>query len=108
MSKEFTIHQLPFLHLYRDLSFRDFFNKYDPWRDGKVQIATYSFSHKDFDFWAKLQPGSIFYIDQKYEKIALEFLKRYPLFEVYSVSHLHSKIVFFENLIDSSETIRQM
>lgn len=30
MSKELTLHQVPFNHLYRDLSFEDFFKRYDP------------------------------------------------------------------------------
>lgn len=98
MSKELTLHQVPFNHLYRDLSFEDFFKRYDPWRDGKVRVATMSFNHKNFDFWAKLRPESIFYIaDYKnYKSIALEFLKRYPWFEIYSVPKLHSKVIFFE------------
>src|SRR5436190_12354812 len=76
MSKDFTLHRVPFVHLYRDLSFEEFFGRYDPWRDGKVTAATYSFSHKDFGFWAKLLPNSVIY-----EPAALEFLKRYPWFE---------------------------
>src|SRR5262245_59164995 len=96
MSKDFTLHRVPFVHLYRDLSFEDFFGRYDPWRDGKVTAATYSFSHKDFGFWAKLLPNSVIYVDQKYEATALEFLKRYPWFEVRSVPRLHSKVVLFE------------
>jgi hypothetical protein len=96
MSKEVTLHRVPFVHIYRDLSFSDFFRRYDPWRDGKVVAATYSFSHKDFDFWARLLPNSIIYVDQKYEATALAFLKRFPWFEVRSVKRLHSKAVFFE------------
>src|SRR5215468_2108895 len=67
MSKDLTLYRVPFVHLYRDLSFADFFGLYDPWRDGKVRAATYSFSHKDFGFWAKLLPNSVIYVDQKYE-----------------------------------------
>src|SRR5262245_25564783 len=96
MSKDFTLHRVPFVHLYRDLSFEDFFGRYDPWRDGKVTAATYSFSHKDFGFWAKLLPNSVIYVDQKYEATALEFLKRYPWFEVRLVPRLHSKVILFE------------
>jgi hypothetical protein len=96
MSKDFTLHRVPFVHLYRDLSFEDFFGRYDPWRDGKVTAATYSFSHQDFGFWAKLLPNSVIYVDQKYEAIALDFLKRYPWFEVRSVLGLHSKAFLFE------------
>jgi len=96
MSKEFTLHQVPFNHLYRDLSFEEFFKRYDPWRDGKVKVATYSFNDRNFDFWAKLRPESTFYISEKYKNIAQRFLKRYPWFEVYFVSKLHSKVIFFE------------
>jgi len=96
MSKDFTLHRVPFVQLYRDLSFADFFGRYDPWRDGKVMAATYSFSHKDFTFWAKLLPNSVIYVDQKYEATALDFLKRYPWFEVRSVPRLHSKVMLFE------------
>jgi len=96
MSKDVTLHRVPFVHLYRDLSFGEFFRRYDPWRDGKVVAATYSFSHKDFDFWARLLPNSIIYVDRKYEPTALDFLKRFPWFEVRSVRRLHSKAIFFE------------
>jgi hypothetical protein len=96
MSKDLTLHRVPFVHLYRDLSFGDFFGRYDPWRDGKVIAATYSFGHKDFGFWAKLLPNSVIYVDRKYEAIALMFLKRYPWFEVRSVPRLHSKVILFE------------
>jgi hypothetical protein len=96
MSKDFTIHRVPFAHLYRDLSFEDFFRRYDPVRDGKVWVATYSFSHKNFDFWAKFKPNSVLFVNQKYEESAKAFLRRYPFFEVHSVAKLHSKVVFFE------------
>jgi hypothetical protein len=96
MSKDLTLHRVPFVHLYRDMSFNDFFNRYDPWRDGRVVAATYSFSHRDFSFWATLRPNSLIYIDQKYEPTALEFVRRYPWFEVRSVPRLHSKVIFFE------------
>jgi hypothetical protein len=96
MSTELTLHRVPFIHIYRDLSFRDFFQRYDPWRDGKVIAATYSFGHKEFTFWATLRPESTIYVDQKYEPAATEFVKRYPWFEVRAVPHLHSKAVFFE------------
>ncbi len=96
MSKDLTLHRVPFVHLYRDLSFADFFRRYDPWRDGRVVAATYSFSHRDFGFWAKLLPNSVIYVAHKYEATALEFLKRYPWFEVWSVPRLHSKAILFE------------
>lgn len=96
MSNDFTLHRVPFVHLYRDLSFEEFFGRYDPWRDGKVTATTYSFNHKDFGFWAKLLPNSIIYVNQKYETTALDFLKRYPWFEIRSVPRLHSKAILFE------------
>lgn len=101
MPQEFTLPHSSFTRLYRDLSFQDFFERYNPWIDGKARIATYSFNHKDFDCWAKFLPESIFYINgnarkRRYEKEALSFLRRYPWFEVYSVTHLHSKVIFFE------------
>jgi len=96
MRDDFTLHRVPFVHLYRDLSFDDFFGRYDPWRDGKVTVATYSFSHNDFGFWAKLLPNSIIYVAERYEATALAFLKRYPWFEVRSVPKLHSKVIMFE------------
>jgi hypothetical protein len=96
MSKDLTLYRVPFVHLYRDLSFADFFGRDDPWGDGKVMAATYSVSHTDCSFWAKRLPNSVIYIDQKYEATALEFLKRYPWFDVWSVPRLHSKVILFE------------
>src|SRR5262249_28602504 len=68
----------------------------NPWRDGKVWAATYSFAHQDFGFWAKLRPNSVLFVDQKYEGPAADFLRRYPWFEVRSIPRLHSKAVLFE------------
>lgn len=113
MPQEFTLPHSSFTRLYRDLSFQGFFERYNPWNDGKARIATYSFNHKDFDCWAKFLPQSVFYINgnahqRKYEKEALDFLKRYPWFEIYSVRNLHSKVVFFEQsgiLLTGSENL---
>lgn len=96
MTKELTFHRVPFNHLYADLSYRDFFSRYHPYSDGRVHAATYSFQHRHFDFWSKLVPFSTFYVDTKYEKTALDFLRRFPLFKVYSVSCLHMKVIYFE------------
>jgi hypothetical protein len=97
MTKEHTIHRVPFVHLYRDLSFRDFFARYDPWRDGKVTATSYSFRHEDFDFWGKLLPNSVLHIGKcDDESSAIAFLRRFPWFEVRMVRRLHSKAIFFE------------
>jgi hypothetical protein len=97
MVKDHTIHRVPFVHLYRDLSFKDFFARYDPWRDGKVIAATYSFRHEDFDFWGKLLPNSVLYIGKNDdEPCALAFLRRIPWFQVRMVPRLHSKVIFLE------------
>jgi hypothetical protein len=96
MSRDVTLHRVPFVHLYRDLSYGEFFRRYDPYCDGKVFAATYSFSYKDFGFWARLLPNSVIYVDRRYEATALDFLKRYPWFEVRSIQRLHSKVILFE------------
>lgn len=96
MSNQFTLHQVPFLHIYRDLSYSEFFDLYEPWRDGRVIAATHSFRHKDFDFWAKLKPNSTIYVSDRYEERAVEFARRFPWFEIWSVPGLHSKVIFFE------------
>lgn len=106
--KEITIHKVPFNHLYADLSYRDFFARYYPHRDGRVYAATYSFDADHFDFWWRLEPTSTFYIDRKYASQAQQFLRRFPLFEVYAVDQLHTKAVFFERsgvLLVGSENI---
>lgn len=94
--KDLTLHRVPFNHLYADLSYADFFERYYPRRDGRVYAATYSFRHSDIDFWWKLEPTSTLFIDSKYAKQAQAFVRRFPLFEVYSVHHLHTKAIFFE------------
>ncbi len=94
--KDLTLHRVPFNHLYADMSYADFFGRYYPRRDGRVYAATYSFRHRDIDFWWKLEPTSTLFIDSKYAQQAQTFVRRFPLFEVYSVSHLHTKAVFFE------------
>ncbi len=81
--------------LYPNLSYKDFFETYNPYIDGQVYIATYSFNPSNFDFWAKLEPLSVIYIHEKHKNDALNFLKRFPLFEVYSVKQLHTKAIFF-------------
>jgi hypothetical protein len=97
MTKDYTIHHVPFVHLYRDLSFRDFFARYHPYRDGKVTAATYSFRHEEIDFWGKLLPNSILYIGKSDdESSATAFHRRFPWFEVRMVPRLHSKAIFCE------------
>ncbi|NQT37684.1 MAG: hypothetical protein HQ581_09360 [Planctomycetes bacterium] len=106
--KDLTLHQVPYNHLYADLSYRDFFQRYYPHRDGRVFAATYSFNHAQMDFWWRLEPTSTLYIDRKYTKQAQLFLRRFPLFEIYVVSGLHTKAVFFERsgvLLIGSENI---
>ncbi len=108
MAQELTIHNVPFNHLYADLSYKDFFGRYNPHRDGRVYAATYSFNHKLMDFWWRLEPTSTLYIDDKYASQAEGFLRRFPLFEIYSVRKLHTKAVFFERsgvLLLGSENI---
>ena len=108
MAQELTIDNIPFNHLYADLSYKEFFGWYYPHRDGRVYAATYSFSHDLMDFWWRLEPTSTLYIDQKYRPQAEGFLRRFPLFEIYSVRRLHSKAVFFERsgvLLLGSENI---
>src|SRR4051812_20956727 len=108
MIREHTIHEVPFLHLYRDLSYDDFFKRYYPQRDGRVYLATYSFGHKGLDIWWRFSPTSALYIDTKYEEQAKGLLRRFPLFEVHSVPKLHTKAVFFEQsgtLLMGSENI---
>ncbi len=83
--------------LHTNLSYRDFFNKYNPFTDGQAFIATYSFRFSNFDFWSKLEPLSVLYVSEKYEREAQAFLQRFPLFEVYSVPKLHTKAIFFND-----------
>lgn len=106
--KDITIHHVPFNHVYADLSYREFFDRYHPHRDGRVYAATYSFNHAQMDFWWRFEPTSTFYVDAKYATQAEEFVRRFPLFEVYSVHQLHTKAVFFERsgvLLVGSENI---
>ncbi len=95
-SSKITLVSVPFVDIHKDMSYESFFNRYNPYRDGKVYAATYSFRHEDFSFWSKLEPLSVFYVDHNYEKSALSFLRRFPLFEVYSVPHLHTKAIFLQ------------
>ncbi len=83
--------------LYSDLSYKEFFKTYNPLVDGQAYIATYSFNHNNFDFWAKLEPLSVLYVHEKHKRDALNFLRRFPLFEVYIVRQLHTKAIFFSN-----------
>ncbi|MHB1035328.1 MAG: hypothetical protein ACYC35_11330 [Pirellulales bacterium] len=94
--KDLTLHKVPFNHLYADLSYSDFFGRYYPRRDGRVYAATYSFNHSEIDFWWRLEPTSTLFIDKKYVRQARAFVRRFPLFEVYSVANLHTKAIFFE------------
>lgn len=106
--QEITLHHVPYNHLYADLSYRDFFDRYYPHRDGRVYAATYSFNHSQMDFWWRFEPTSTLYIDAKYEENAHSFLRRFPLFEIYIVHGLHTKAVFFERsglLLVGSENI---
>lgn len=106
--KELTLHQVPYNHLYADLSYGEFFDRYYPHRDGRVYAATYSFKHTDMDFWWRFEPTSTFYVDAKYTNEAQSFLRRFPLFEMYIVCGLHTKAVFFERsgvLLVGSENI---
>lgn len=105
---DLTLHRVPFVHLYSDLSYRDFFQRYNPKRDGKVYAATYSFGHKQMEFWWRFEPTSTIYVSEKYEKQAESFIRRFPLFEVRAVKKLHTKAVFFERsgvLLLGSENI---
>jgi hypothetical protein len=85
-----------FVRLYRDLSYADFFSEYNAHRDGRVIGATYSLEHRDFEFWMRFEPFSVLFVDRRYRDKASALLKRFPLFLVYSVPHLHTKAFFFE------------
>lgn len=92
---EKILENVTFAKLFKDLSYEEFFNTYNPHRDGRVVISTYSFEHKYLDFWAKFEPFSIIYVSDKYKDIAQVFVKRFPLFLVFCVPNLHTKAFFF-------------
>lgn len=92
---EKILEKVTFAKLFRDLSYEGFFDTYNPHRDGRVVISTYSFEHKHLNFWAKFEPFSIIYVSDKYKDVAKLFVKRFPFFLVFSVPNLHTKAFFF-------------
>lgn len=105
---DLTLHRVPYAHIYADLSYKDFFERYYPHKDGRLYAATYSFNAAAMDFWWRFEPTSTLYIDSKYTDAARQFLRRFPLFEIRIVSRLHTKAVFFERsgvLLLGSENI---
>lgn len=82
--------------LHRNLSYEKYFESYNRDTDGVLHIATYSFNKEAFSSLNRLMPFSRFYIDEKYIENAKQFIKRFPLYLVYSVPKLHTKCVYFE------------
>lgn len=82
--------------LHRNLDWEAYFSCYSRERDGRAHVATYSFDAGAIKAFSRLMPFSTFYIDQKYEPAASKFVRRFPMFLVYSVKGLHSKCVFLE------------
>lgn len=104
MAHSLKLSEVTEVTLHANLSYAEYFTQYNPYIDGVVYLATYSFGHKDFKkFWMRVAQGSVLYVatgtnrdKTKYENIAQQFLQRYPLFEVHSIKGLHTKAVFFE------------
>jgi hypothetical protein len=81
--------------LFSNLSYKEYFDSYNPYIDGQVFIATYGFIADNFQFWEKLEPLSVLYVHERHKLHCQNFLKRFPLFEVYAVPNLHTKAIFF-------------
>lgn len=84
------------LVLHRNLSYEAYFASYNREIDGTLHIATYSFNKNAFSSLNRLMPFSRFYIAENHIENAKQFIKRFPLYLVYSVPRLHTKCVYFE------------
>lgn len=83
------------IKIIRNLSYQDYFRSYSRRDDGRVTLATYSFNAHAINEFHKLMPFSTLYIAASKEHEARRFAKRFPLYIIYLIQNLHSKVIFF-------------
>lgn len=93
-AKSFDMVSVQGVRLHKNISFEKYFESYSRKVDGLVKLATYSFHNKAFSNMHRLMPFSQFYISTQHKKEAEKFFKRFPLYVVYEVEHLHTNLNF--------------
>lgn len=83
------------IKIIRNLSYQDYFSDYSRQNDGRVTLATYSFNAHAINDFHKLMPFSTLFIAANKENEARRFARRFPLYIIYLVPNLHSKVIFF-------------